>query len=84
MSIEKKVDQIYKAVCAGQKKKIIPTQTWVKVGWIKQLTGWNKEQLRRARMEGLITMERRADGIYYCLESLNEKFIKNNSHATVS
>lgn len=52
-------------------------ETWVTVGWITDLTGWDNEKMRQARENNIIEF-RRSDtgGWLYKLESLPEIFIK--------
>ncbi len=49
-TILKKLDRIERLLDNGHKKKA----TWISVGFVKQLTLWNKEDMRRARDNGLI------------------------------
>lgn len=56
-------------------------QHWVKVGFIQDVTGWDKEGLRRARENGLIKQRRGTNGIEYLLESIPEMFIRKNQTA---
>lgn len=57
----------------GMRKK----QTWVKVHFIQDLTGWTAERFRQARDGGVIEFRKTAaNGFEYLLESLPEQFIK--------
>lgn len=47
--------------------------TWVKSGTIKRITGWNNEEMRKAREQGLVEWKREK-GIWYLLESIPEIF----------
>lgn len=49
---------------------------WVKASFITDLTGWNKEQFRRAREQGIIERRKDETGIWYNLNSLPDQFIK--------
>lgn len=51
-------------------------ETWVKVGLIKKLTGWNRRDLEYARMNSLVKAFKRKGQMNYLLESLNPMFIK--------
>lgn len=51
--------------------------TWVRVGWITDLTGWNKEKLRQAREQGLVEFKEEGKSYKYKLESIHPLFIKN-------
>lgn len=51
-------------------------QTWVKVSWITDLTGWDGQKMRQAREDGLIIFRKNDKGFEYLLESLPEQFIK--------
>lgn len=50
--------------------------TWVKSGFIFDLTGWDKKQLYRAKQQGIIQQKKDEKGIWYNLNSLPEQFIK--------
>lgn len=50
-------------------------RTLLKQSDIKKMTGWNNEQMRKARTLGWVKMERDETGIYYILESLKPEFI---------
>jgi hypothetical protein len=59
------------ALAAGQRK-----ETWVGPGWVTDLTGWNNEKMRQARINKIIEFKRSATGGYlYKLESIPEQFI---------
>jgi len=67
-----------------QIKKMLTEQkekgTWVKVSFIMDITGWNAEQMRRARQQGLIKYRKDPEkGFIYELESLPTMFIKAKS-----
>lgn len=49
---------------------------WVKVSNIQELTGWDKEGLRRARENGLIDWKKDENGIWYDILSINSLLIK--------
>ena len=49
---------------------------WTKVGTIQELTGWNRERLRRARVNGEIIMKKKNGKIFYDLNSLNPLLVK--------
>lgn len=71
-SLHRELVQIKKML--AEKKE---SATWVKVGFIVEITGWNKEQMRRARQQGLIKYRRDPEkGFIYSLESLPTMFIK--------
>jgi hypothetical protein len=70
----KRIDGKLSALLQEVKKP--PVETWVKVSIIQSLTGWDKEGMRTARMNGLVKMKREKGEIFYLLESLNEIFIK--------
>lgn len=57
---------------ASEKKK-----TWVKVGFVTDLTGWDHEKMRQAREQGLVEFKDDATkGRLYNLDSINPIFIK--------
>jgi hypothetical protein len=51
------------------------TRTWVKVSEVVRLTGWDKEEMRRARENGYIEF-RTKNGFEYLVESIHPMFIK--------
>ena len=53
-----------------------PKKTWVKVSVIQQLTGWDARFLEKARINGLVTQRKGANGIEYLLESIHPNFLK--------
>jgi len=59
---------------AAQKK-----ETWIKVGFLTELTGWNNEKLRQAREQGIVKRKKTPEGWFYLLESVPEQFIKKAS-----
>ena len=60
------------ALAASQRK-----ETWVPVGWITDLTGWDSEKMRQARESNIIEFKKNNTGGYlYKLESIPEIFIK--------
>lgn len=59
-----------------------PKPTLVRVGVVQSLTGLNKEGLRKARQNNLITQVKRPDGIWYELETIHP-VIKKQEHATL-
>jgi hypothetical protein len=61
-----------KSIIYSQKKP----NGWVKPGFVTALTDWDGEKLRQAREQKLIEWEDRADGRYYNLDSIHEKFFK--------
>lgn len=55
-------------------------QTWVSVGIIQTLTGWDGKAVDKARKNGLVQFKKNSNGGYlYHLESLPEMFIVNKS-----
>jgi hypothetical protein len=52
-------------------------ETWVRVGWVTDLTGWNKEKLRQAREQGLVEFKEDGKSYLYKLESIHPLFLKN-------
>jgi hypothetical protein len=58
------------ALAAGQRK-----ETWVSVIWIQKITGWNKEDLKRARDQKIIEYKREGKDWLYLLESVPDRFL---------
>lgn len=76
--LETKIDRLDRklAAIAAEKKK----GTWVKVGFVTDLTGWDREKLRQAREQGLVEFKEDAKlGRVYNLESIPPMFIKKTS-----
>lgn len=61
-------------------KRILLSQrvkrTWCKVSVITELTGWNNQQMYKARENGLVEYRKKNGGFEYLLESINPVFIK--------
>lgn len=51
-------------------------QTWVKVKTVQDVTGWNRQQLRGARVNKTIVYKKNETGIWYLLESIPEILLK--------
>ena len=47
---------------------------FVKVSFIRSKTGWTKEKLRQAREQGLVEYEKRDDGLFYDIKSIDPVF----------
>jgi hypothetical protein len=52
---------------------------YVKVGAVKELTGWTERKMEWARRNGIVEFKRTPDGILYDLNSINENFIRKTS-----
>jgi hypothetical protein len=65
--INRKLNQL----AAGQRK-----EHWVSVSWIQKITGWDKEDLKRARDQKIIEFKREGKDWLYLLESIPEQFLK--------
>jgi len=54
---------------------------WAKVGFVEELTGWDRDKMRRARDQGLVKWkDDPIKGRLYLLESIPQLFIKRQSH----
>lgn len=71
-SIDRKLDQLLK-----QRSK----KTWVSVGIITDITGWDKEYMRKARENGLVKFKNEDGSFKYLLESIPEIFINKKAVA---
>lgn len=70
--LERKIDQLLSA-----KKK--EEDHWIKVDRVQELTGWDKEKLRRMRAAGIIKMQRSEKfGIRYQRSSIPDEYIISN------
>lgn len=54
-------------------------ETWVKVGIIRQLTGWDKEKMRNARLFGTVVFKKEGGVFFYLVESVAPQLIINRS-----
>ena len=68
--LEKRLERIERHL------NVKPKSTWVKISIIQDLTGWDKEGMRKARINGLVKQRRGSNGIEYLLESINPIFLK--------
>lgn len=51
-------------------------ETWVPAGWVRDLTGWDREKLRQARDQAIVEHKRSPGGGWlYKLESIPEQFL---------
>lgn len=74
MTIESRLDRIDKklnTLLADSRK-----QQWVKVSFIQDATGWDREKMRQARNQGIVKWEKRKDGFFYDLNSIPPAFLK--------
>lgn len=75
MTTEQKIEQIYQRVLRIEQANR-PRSTWVSVSFITLLTGWNREQMRKAREQGIIEYrENKTGGLEYKVESIPEQFL---------
>jgi hypothetical protein len=51
-------------------------ETWVSVGWITDLTGWDYNRMRQARDQGIVKYKKERGRFLYLLESLPKIIIK--------
>lgn len=73
-ALKQQLDRIERklSVISSEKKK-----TWVKVGWVTDLTGWDREKMRQAREQGLVEFKDDAvKGRLYNIDSIPKVFIK--------
>jgi len=77
--LERKVDKLLS-------EQVKEQEVWVKVTEIRNLTGWDKEKMRRMRNSGILKMKKDPKaGIMYNLSALPQQFIsnyKNHTHGT--
>lgn len=53
---------------------------WVKVSFIRQATGWNREKIRQARLQKLVIYEKRKTGFWYDINSIPQIFLNPHRH----
>lgn len=70
-SIDQRLSRIEKLIRNSQPKK----QTWVKVSIITALTNWSKEDMRKARENGLVKFKVEDGSFKYLLESIPDNFL---------
>ena len=70
--IERKLDLLLR-----EKKTEEQKVTWVKVSTVMDLTGWDKDKVRRMVRDGLV-VRKKENGFWYMLESINQVFIIKN------
>lgn len=58
-----------------------PKPKWVKASIITELTGWDNQAMRRARVHDLISYKKDANGYWYDLNSLHQLLIKKKETA---
>lgn len=68
------------ALLTGEKKE----KTWVKASAITQLTGWNKEKMRRMRVNGIVKFKHDKTGFWYDPNSIPSIFIRYENATTRS
>lgn len=74
--IEQRLDRLDKKLTTLlQAKKAEKKETWVRVSFIKQVTSWNNEQMRRAREQGIIRYKKNEAGLWYLIESIHPMFL---------
>lgn len=69
----KRIDEKLNNLLSEKKRR-----TWVKVGIIKELTGWNNRSMDKARKNNLVELRNINGKIEYLLESIHPMFIKLN------
>lgn len=73
-ALEQKVDRLINTVASlrNELRSVKTKETWVGVGAVTELTGWEGEKLRWARNNNLIKFDKEKG---YLLESIPELFI---------
>lgn len=72
--LTKRVAELEKTVARLRGKQ----ETWIKVSDVVRLTGWDKERLRRARLNGEIKFKD-DNGRFYLLESISTIHLKQSA-----
>jgi hypothetical protein len=70
---EKRITRLEKLITSMQPKQ----EQWVGATVITGLTGWNREQMRKARRNGSVKYKRKGDSYVYLIQSIPEHFIIN-------
>lgn len=79
--IERRLERLERKIDLLLKEKGAAKATWVKASVIADLTGWDKEGLRKARNYGYVEHRKENGKFLYNLDSLNERMIKKPATA---
>jgi hypothetical protein len=64
----------------GLAEKKLPKAIWIKAKEVKDITGWDKEKMRKARTLGWIEWEKNEKlGFIYNLQSIPQEFRKQTA-----
>lgn len=75
--LEKRLDRIEKKLSVLLKQEAESSAMWVKARVVTEITGWNNEKMRQARINGYIKYKDVKEGRFYDLNSLPEIFKVN-------
>lgn len=70
-----KIERILTAMTESKKG-----ESWTKVGFVYELTGWDREKMRRAREQGLIHYKDTPEGRVYDINSIPQQFLRAKEH----
>lgn len=73
-TLEARVERLEKMIGQLQPKQ----EQWVGATVITSLTGWNNEDMRRARRNGSVKYKRKGASYAYLLQSIPSHFIKHS------
>lgn len=71
------LDKLLEKSKARHNRPVKKEETWVRVNWVMDLTGWNKEKMRQAREQGLVEFKEEGKSLLYKLESIHPLFLKS-------
>jgi hypothetical protein len=70
-TLDRKIDRLNTKLTTLLSERKEEKLTWVKSTIITRLTGWNSEDMRRARNYEYVKFKKDRNGFWYALESLN-------------
>lgn len=77
-ALEKRLVTIERLIRDILKERKVQKETWVKASTVMELTGWDREAMRRARRNNFVKVKKeKGSSIYYSLESIPTVFLKN-------
>ena len=76
-ALEKRLVTIERLLRDILKDQKVPKETWVKASTVMEMTGWDREEMRRARKNNFVKFKKdKENGLWYSVESIPKYFIK--------
>lgn len=76
-----KVERIERELRQLRKEREEVKETWIKATDVMKFTGWDRERMRRARINGQVKQKKEDNKIWYLFESIPQQFIKKTEQA---